>query len=169
MDALDLLFTRRSIRSFAPGEITMHQIETILRAAMAAPSSANRQPWHFIVIRERALLDAIPAHHPHAACVTQTALAILVCIDTREELAPGYGIQDASAATMNILYAAHAQGLGAVWCGCYPREQRIAAFRELFGLPTEILPVSLVVIGPPGEQKGPSERFKAERIHFDRW
>jgi len=117
---------------------------------MSAPSAGNQQPWHFIVVNERVLLDRIPEFSPYAAMCRQAPLGILVCGDTTLEKYPGYWIQDCSAATQNLLLAAHDLGLGAVWTGVYPREERIRGFREAFKLPDHILPLAFVVIGYPG-------------------
>jgi len=99
----------------------------------------------------------------------QASVAILVCLDKNLELADGYGIQDCSTATQNILLAAHAKGLGAVWLGIYPREHRVENMRKLLNLPDNITPLSLVSIGYPAEEKPPEDRFDSSRIHYERW
>jgi nitroreductase len=169
MEALEAIFTRRSIRSFTPQPVSADMIETLLRAAMSAPSACNQQPWHFVVVTDRATLDAIPAIHPHAGMARQAALAILVCADPHLETCPGYWPQDCSAATENILLAARALGLGAVWTGVYPGEERIAAFRKFFGLPDHVIPLSFIPIGYPAEPAHAVDRYHADRIHPDRW
>lgn len=169
MDTLDIILTRRSIRSFTPQPVDPQLVDQILQAAMSAPSACNQQPWHFVVITDRKALDAIPAIHPNAGMATHAALAILVCADPLIQTCPGYWPQDCAAATENLLLAAHALGLGAVWTGIYPGEERIAAFRELCGLPSHIVPLCLVPIGYPAEPARREERYKAERVHYDRW
>ena len=169
MEALETIFTRRSIRSFSPQPVSPEQIDTLLRAAMCAPSACNQQPWHFVVITDRAALDAIPTIHPHAGMARQVPLAILVCADPRLETCPGYWPQDCSAATENILLAARALGLGSVWTGVYPGEDRIAAFRSFFGLPDAVVPFSFIPIGVPAEPAHAADRYRAERVHRDRW
>jgi nitroreductase len=96
-------------------------------------------------------------------------LGILICGDLRLELSPGYWVVDCSAAAQNMLLAAHALGLGAVWCGVYPRQERMEGFSRLLGLPEEVKPHSLILVGYPAEQRGPEERFRPDRIHYQRW
>ena len=169
MDALEAISGRRSIRKYTADPVSEEAVETLLRAAMSAPSANDEQPWHFVVIRDRALLDQIPAFHQYAKMLTEAATAILICGDQKSAGHLGYLIQDCSAATENLLIAAHAAGLGAVWLGIYPREPRIQGIRDLLGLPPHIMPVALVAIGHPGERKPPSNRFKKDRVHLDHW
>ncbi len=169
METLEAIRTRRSVREFTAQPVEESAVETLLRAAMSAPSAGNQQPWHFIVVNERALLDRIPEFSPYAAMCREAPLGILVCGDTTLEKYPGYWIQDCSAATQNLLLAAHDLGLGAVWTGVYPREERMRGFRQLLNLPDHILPLAFVVIGHPAERPQPQDRFRPERIHYNRW
>ncbi len=169
MELMEAILTRRSIRKFKKEAISKELIEKLLRAAMAAPSAGNRQPWHFIVLTEHVVMDKIPEFHPHSKMLTQAAAAIVVCWDKNSELAEGYGIQDASAATENILLAAHASGLGAVWLGIFPREHRVESLKKLLGLPDHIMPLGVVALGYPAEEKPPEDRFDPAKIHFEKW
>ncbi|MBM3498990.1 MAG: nitroreductase family protein [Armatimonadetes bacterium] len=169
MDAIQAVLTRRSIRKYTGEPVTDEQLETLLRAAMAAPSAANKQPWHFVVVREAGLREAFTEFHPHAGMLREAPIGILVCGDTELELGDGYWIQDCSAATENLLIAAHAIGLGAVWCGITPRAERVAQTKALFGLPDNVIPLGIIAVGHPAEEKGPGERYQAERVHQDRW
>jgi nitroreductase len=169
MEAMEALLTRRSVRSYRDQPVSESQIETLLRAAMAAPSAGNERPWHFVVVRDRAVLDAIPSVHPYAKMAAEAPLAIVVCGDTSLEKYEGFWVQDCAAATENLLLAAHATGLGAVWCGVYPSEERVKGVRKLVLIPESVVPLAIVVIGVPGEEKAPSDRFDASRIHRDRW
>jgi len=99
----------------------------------------------------------------------EASVAILVCGDLSEEKHGGYWIQDCSAATQNILIAAHAKGLGAVWLGIYPRKERIDGMRKLLGIPEHVVPLSLISIGYPAEQKPPANRYNAFKIHNNHW
>ncbi len=144
-------------------------MRTLLEAAMSAPSAGNEQPWHFVVVSDRGTLDAIPRIHPYAGMVAEAPVAVVVCCDVRLEKHNGFWVQDCSAAVQNILIAAWALGLGAVWCGIYPREERVAGFRELLGLPPEVIPLALIPVGWPAEEKPPAERFDERRVHYDRW
>lgn len=136
---------------------------------MAAPSAGNQQPWHFIVLDERAVLDAIPEHHPHSSMIREATVAILVCGDVSAEKHRGYWVQDCAAATENMLVAVTALGLGAVWLGVYPREDRVKGLKGLFGLPDHIIPFSLIPIGRPAEEKPSADRYDPSRIHYNRW
>jgi nitroreductase len=169
MDTLEAILTRRSVRKYTDKPISDEIVRQLLQAAMQAPSAANEQPWHFIVIKERRTLNQVPTFHPHSHMLKQAALAILVCEDTSQEVYGGRGPLDCSAATMNMLLAAHAMGLGAVWVGIYPVEERIAAMRKLLAIPAQVVPISLVSIGYPGEKVPGEDRFKPERVHFERW
>ena len=169
METLDTIFTRRSIRKYTDRVVPDELLTDLLKAAMAAPSAGNEQAWQFIVIRDRAILDAIPKFHPYAAMLKYASVAILVCGDLTLEKHKGYWVQDCSAATQNLLLAAAATGLGAVWTGVYPMEDRVAGMRKLLILPEHIVPLSLVPIGYPAEHPGRSERFDQSRIHRDHW
>lgn len=136
---------------------------------MAAPSAGNQQPWHFVLVDDRDILRRIPEIHPHASMVPGSAIAILVCGDSSSERYPEYWIQDCAAATENILLAARALGLGAVWLGITPRAERVAAFKDSFDLPEQIAPLSMIAIGKPAETKPPAGRYDGARIHRNHW
>jgi nitroreductase len=169
MDAIEAILMRRSIRRYTDAPVTDEEVETLLRAAMAAPSAANKQPWHFVVVRDQGQRDAFAEFHPYAGMLREAQVGVLVCGDTELELGDGYWIQDCSAATENLLIAAHAIGLGAVWCGITPRADRVAQTQALFGLPGNVIPLGMICVGHPAEEKGPGERYQAERVHQDRW
>jgi nitroreductase len=169
MEAMDAILSRRSIRKYTGQPVPDEMIGELLKAAMSAPSAGNQQPWHFVVIRERSILDQIPKYHPYSAMLKETSVAILVCGDLKSEKHKGYWVQDCSAATQNLLIAAQAKGLGAVWLGVYPREDRVAGIRKLLGLPEHIVPLSLIPIGYKGEEKPPADRYDASRVHHNRW
>jgi nitroreductase len=169
MNFLDVICTRRSIRKYTDQEVTDDQILQLLKAAMYAPSARNEQPWHFIVVKDKQRLLALSDIHPYAKMLTEASLAILVCGDSSIIETEGYWVQDCTAATQNLLLAAHVLGLGAVWLGVYPREERIHAMKDFFKFPAHIHPLSLISIGYPAEKIEMPERFKKERIRFDKW
>ncbi|EEG78981.1 nitroreductase family protein [Dethiobacter alkaliphilus] len=166
---MDTILRRRSIRKYKDKPVPEQVVYELLRAGMNAPSAGNAQPWHFVVIRDRKILDAVPEFHPYSGMIREAPMAILVCGDLREEKYPGYWVQDCSAATQNILLAAQDRGLGTVWLGMYPREERVLAMRKLLGMPEEVIPLSLIPVGYPAEKKGPADRFLPERVHYDGW
>ena len=169
MDVLETIMTRRSIRKFTGEGVGEEIIEELLKAAMAAPSSKNEQPWVFIVIDDQDLLHEIPKFQPYAEMIKTAPVAILVCADRRRFLSEEVWVQDCAAATQNILLVAHGRGLGAVWLGIYPRLERVKGMRSLLDIPIHIIPFSLVVLGHPAERKPPANRFDASRIHRNKW
>jgi nitroreductase len=169
MELLEGILTRRSIRKYKPGKISGETIRELLKAAMSAPSARNRQPWHFVIIDERKILDQIPTFHPHAEMLREAGLGILVCGDEAKELKKGYYPLDCSAAVENLLLAVHAKGLGGVWIGIYPREDRIAEMRNLLKIPDGIVPFALVSIGYPAEESREVDRYDESRIHKNGW
>jgi nitroreductase len=169
MEAMEAILTRRSIRSYADKAIGDEEIEGILRAAMAAPSAGNQQPWEFVVIDDRGMLDRIPEVHPYAQMAAQAPMAIVVCGDLKKEKHKGLWVQDCAAATENLLLAAHASGLGAVWCGVHPNAEREGAVRAFLKLPEGVIPLALLVLGYPGEEKPPSDRYDPVRVHRNGW
>jgi len=169
MDAITAIKTRRSIRKYKDKPVPDEVIDQLLEVGMMAPSAGNEQPWHFIVIKDREILDKIPTVHPYSKMITQAPVAILVCGDTRMEKHKGFWVQDCSAATQNILIAAHALGLSSVWLGVYPAGDRVKGISELFGLPEHVFPLSLLPIGYPDEEKPQPERFDRLRVKIDKW
>lgn len=171
MELLEAIHTRRSIRAFTDAPVSEADLDVVLRAAMAAPSAGNAQPWHFVVITDRATLDAIPAIHPHAAMVKQAPMAIAVAAELAQEKYPGFGYWtlDCSAAVQNLLLAARDIGLGTVWCGIYPRPERMEGLGKLLSLPEGVKAHALVVIGHPAQEFKRVDRFKPERIHKNAW
>ncbi|MFH1010531.1 MAG: nitroreductase family protein [bacterium] len=169
METIEAIYTRRSIRKYASEPISEEMIHELLTAAMYAPSAGNQQPWHFVVITERRLLDAIPSFHPHAKMLKQAPVAILVCGDPTLEKYKGRWMLDCSAATQNILLAAHARGLGTVWVGIYPERERIENMQRLLNLPPHIIPLALIPIGYPAEHVPQPERFHISKIHYNQW
>jgi nitroreductase len=169
METLEAIRTRRSIRKYLDKSLPKDILQQVLEAAMYAPSACNAQPWQFLVIENRKLLREVPNIHPYAAMAAQAPLAILVCGDTSLEKVPGYWVIDCAAAVQNLLLAAHALGLGAVWTGVYPQQQRVEGFRRLLGLPKNVIPHSLVPLGYPAEQPLHEERYRTDRIHHDTW
>jgi nitroreductase len=169
MDAMEAILTRRSVREYSDEPVSEAVVGQILRAAMQAPSAGNQQPWHFVVVRDRALLDAVPTFHPHAQMLRQAPAAILVCADTRDLKYADLWVQDCAAAAQNLLLAAHALGLGAVWIALHPYDARSGPVCALFGLPPQVRPLCLVAIGHPGSPTPIQDRFQPERVHRDRW
>lgn len=169
MEAMQAIMSRRSVRRFVRRPVGQAEVESLLRAAMQAPSAHNKQPWHFVVIRDRASLEAVPRFHPYARMLPHAELAILICGEPAREDREATLNQDCGAAAQNLLLAAHALGLGAVWVGIHPAAERVESMRSLLGIPTHILPLALIAVGHPAEQPAPEDRYRPERVRCERW
>lgn len=166
------IMTRTSIRAFTDQAVEESKVEALLRAGMAAPTAVNKQPWAFVVVREREQLDRLREAQPNARMLATAQLAIVVCGDMEKALegaAQSYWVQDTSAATENILLAAHALGLGAVWTGVYPNADRVAAVSEALGLPSQIIPLNVIPIGYPDQSPEPKDKWNPANVHYERW
>src|SRR5512139_28996 len=161
-DALKIIYTRRSVRSFTGDTVSREDLMKILRAGMSAPSAVNIQPWAFVVVTKRETLDELCARLPYAKMLDRAGAAIVVCgIPDKDEVYSGkYWVMDCSAATENILLAAHALGLGAVWTAVYVDEQRMLDVREILGIPQNIIPLNVIPIGVPKGGGTVIDKFK---------
>lgn len=169
-NTLETIMTRTSIRSFTDKAVSADTIELLLRAGMAAPTAVNLQPWHFVAVNDRAKLDELGGNGRQSKMLQEATLAIVVCGNMEKALeGPGqaFWIQDCSAATENILLAAHALGLGAVWTGCYPIEERVAMVSQVLGLPEHIVPLCVIVMGYPNENPEPKDKWKPENVSYN--
>lgn len=167
---LDNIATRTSVRDYEARPVEKEKIEKMLRAAMAAPTAMNKQPWHFVVVDQRNVLDALAGANPYAKMLKKAPLAIVVCGNTDKMIEGGgrdFWIQDASAATENLLLAAHAMGLGAVWTGAYPSEERCISISKVLSLSDNLIPLNMIVVGYPAEQPQPKQKFKEENISYN--
>lgn len=166
---LETIQKRRSIRKYIEQPVAKETINQLLLAAMYAPSAANQQPWHFIVVEKRELLEELSTFNSGYSPVAMAQAAIIVCGEEGLAKLKQYWVQDCSAATENILIAATAIGLGSIWMGVSPGSNHIEKIRELFNIPDKITPFSVVSIGYPAEEKTAENRFKAERIQYNSW
>jgi len=169
MDVFDALHTRRSIRKYLQKDIPEDLVQQILAAAMMAPSAGNERPWQFVLVSEKEKKEQIKAAHPYAGMMANAPLGILICGDLTKQKHEGFWVQDCSAAMQNLLLAAHASGLGAVWTGIYPVEDRVKQFCTIFNLPEQIIPFGLAVMGWPDQSSKTPERFDPSRIHRNTW
>lgn len=166
-ELIQTIFSRRSIRSYTAQPVGEEQVAILLKAAMAAPSASNLKPWHFVVLKKRETLDSLAEVHPYGKMLFQAPLGIAVCGDSA--ISAQYWVQDCSAATENLLLAATALGLGSVWLGVYPGEERVKAVRDVLGLPEMIIPLNLIPIGYPAELKEPRTQYDAACTHSECW
>lgn len=166
---MNAIFRRRSIRRYTQQEVSDTLIKTLLEAGMSAPSAGNQRPWQFVVIKDEAMLQKLSEASPYAKMIPNAAVAILVCGDSEREVHQGFWVQDCSAATENILIEAEDNGLGAVWIGMYPREERVEFLRDILNIPEHIVPFALLSIGYPAETKDTSNRYDESRVHYEQW
>ncbi|HOI13509.1 MAG TPA: nitroreductase family protein [Methanoculleus sp.] len=169
MDALEAIMTRRSVREYADRPVPGETARELFAAAMQAPYAGSEPPWYFIVIDDPELLPRIPAISPYAEISTPAPLAILVCIDLRTPESRGLRVQACAAATENLLLAAHAVGLGAVWTAVYPDPDRMLGYANLFSLPEAVAAFALVTVGYPATRPPPVDRYREDRVHRNGW
>jgi nitroreductase len=169
---LENIHKRKSVRNYTGEQVTKSCLLVLLKAAMAAPSARNRQPWTFIVVTERRMLDALGDRLPYTKMLYKAGAAIVVCGDSTIDLQPGatdLWYQDAAAATQNILLATEAMGLGAVWSALYPYPDRMEHVRNLLRIPDHVSPFNIIPIGHPTGEEQPKEKFRADRVHWGQW
>ena len=169
---LQAIMTRTSVRAFLDRSVSDETIDLLLKAAMAAPSAKNSQPWAFVVIKNRELLEKLGASLPNAKMTATAPAAVAVC-GVLDKTLPGeareYWIQDAAAATENFLLAAHALGLGAVWTGVHPISERIRILKDTLKLPENVAPFCLIPFGWPAESGTVKNKWDESAIHQDIW
>ncbi|MGC9311565.1 MAG: nitroreductase family protein [Sediminispirochaetaceae bacterium] len=167
MDAMECIFSRTSVRSFQNRDVDDKVITEILKAGMAAPSAVNMQPWMFVVVRERALLDKLADRLPYTKMAAQATVAVVVCGDLRKTIdqrEQEYWVEDCSAATQNILLAAHALGLGAVWTAVYPVSERVNTVLSILEFPEYLVPLNVIPIGYSGAAGSPKNKWDPDKV-----
>lgn len=170
-ETLKTIFNRKSVRDFTGEKIEIEKLDVLLKAGMAAPSARNIQPWNFILVTKREILDNLADKLPYAKMLYQSGAAIVVCgtPDTENEELSSYWVQDCSAATENILLAGESLGLGAVWTGVFPRKDRVSAVKEILGIPVNAEPLNVIAIGHPAKETTPKNKFDPGKIHYECW
>lgn len=169
---LKIIHQRKSVRKYVDKPVSKEQLEKLVRAGMAAPTARNRQPWAFIVITERKTLDKLGKNLPYAKMILQTPAAIVAAGDMKlaiEGKGKNFWVQDVSAAVQNILLAAEAMGLGAVWTGVYPREAQQKILNETLSLPEHIIPLALIPVGVPEGVEEPKNKWDPKKVHWEKW
>jgi nitroreductase len=169
MEALKAIMTRRSVRHFSGEPVTDEEIETVLRAAMAAPSAHNGRPWRFVLVRDREILKRLSRATLYAKPLATAEAGIVVCAERSSVTSAGFWVIDCSAAIENALLAAHALGLGGLWMGVHPIAPFTAAVRRIIGAPRGVRIHSMIAIGRPAEAKEPIDRFEPDWVHPDHW
>lgn len=164
---LDLIYSRRSVRAFSADPVSDEQVDAILRAAMAAPSARNLQPWHFIVVRKRRTLDKLAQVHKYAYMLEKAPLGIVVCGD--QKASERHWVEDTCVATQNLLLAATALGLGGVWISLYPKKKHQKYVGELLDIPDHIGVLCILALGVPAEKKEARTQYNPDRVHEEEW
>ena len=167
--ALETIHARKSVRTYTNEPVSQEQVETLLRAAMAAPSGMNLQPWRFVVVTDEATKEKLAGGFNKM--IAKAPVAIVVCGKTTRAMGGENRnwTADCAAATENLLLAAEAIGLGAVWTACYPYEDRMNPAIEALGLPEDVKPYCIVPVGHPGGKEKPKDKWKPENIHYNKW
>ena len=170
-EKLAVIYGRRSIRVYSPAAVSEAAVQQLLGAAMAAPSAVAKDPWRFVVIRNRETLSDIASALPNGQMLASAALGIAVCgdLEAAHDRQLSYLLQDCSAAIENLLLGAHILGLGACWLGVHPREQRVNVLKQILSLPPSVIPVACIAIGHPAEVKEPRTRFNRDYVHLEKW
>ena len=170
-DALTIIHSRKSVRNFTGQDVSKELLDKIVRAGMAAPTAVNKQPWSFVVVTDRKTLDSLKDGLPHAKMLDKAGAAIIVCAIPEKafEKKVEYAVIDSTCASENILLAAEALGLGAVWTAAYPYQDRMGFVRKTLNIPDDVIPLNVIPIGYPTGVDKPKDKFKPENIHWEKW
>jgi nitroreductase len=170
-DFFSVIHDRKSVRSFTGQSVSNDALDKIIRAGMAAPTAVNMQPWAFVVVTDRKTLDALSAGLPYAKMLDMAEAAIIVCVipEKAYEKSPDLAVIDGACASENILLAAEALGLGAVWTAAYPYKDRMAVARKALNIPQNIIPLNVIPVGHPTGTDKPKDKYNPENIHREKW
>ena len=166
---MNIIFERCSIRKYQNKAIEKENIELILKAAFCAPSARNAQPWEFIVIEDKSTLQTLSTFTPYAKPLQNATLGVVVCANLNRNSMIDFCEQDLAAATQNMLLQAQTLGIGSVWIGVYPIEERVAMLKEHFKLPEQIVPLWMIAFGYPDEKANIKNKFQESYIHYEKW
>lgn len=171
-DVINVILERKSVRKYLDKPVEKDKLELLLKSAMAAPSAVNHQPWVFVVVDDREILNEMAHNLPYAKMLLTAPLAIVICGDIDKALTDweqDFWIQDCSAATENLLIAVEALGLGAVWTALYPADDRVKVVKDALNMPHNLMPLNVIPIGYPAGHDAPTDKWKPENIHYNKW
>lgn len=171
-DFLSVIHSRKSVRQYTGQRVSKEDLLTLVKAGMAAPSARDRRPWQFIVVTDEDTLARLAEGLPYTKMILRSKSCIIVCGDMDKALKgeeEQFWVQDCSAATENILLAAEAMGLGAVWSGMYPLKERMAHVRKVLGMPESVIPLNVIAVGYPTGEEKPKDKFDGQRVHWGKW
>ncbi len=168
---LSEIYKRRSVRAYQPKEVPEALVRDLLQAGMAAPSAVVKDPWRFVVVTRQDLLERIAAYLPNGKMLARAAVGLVVCgsIEDAHDRQESYMLQDCSAAIENVLVAASMLGLGACWLGVHPRQERIDGIRAVLKVPAGIIPLAVIAVGWPAEEKAPRTRYDESKVIWESW
>ncbi len=169
IDVITAIEKRHSVRKFTTAPIGDKELNTILNAGLQAPSAKNKRPCHFVVIKDKNILEELAGHNPNARMLAEAACAVAVCGDSNVEGMKEFLYEDCAAASQNILLCSYGLGIGAVWCGVVRNSEWKKIITERLSLPLKVEPISVIALGYPDEEKEVSERWDAGKIHYDNW
>jgi nitroreductase len=171
-DTVSVIHSRKSVRSYTGEPVSKDELEALLKAGMAAPTARNARPWKFIVVTDAQTLRKLAEGLPYTKMIVKAKSCIVVCGDMNRTLSGAerdFWVQDCSAATENILLAAEAMGLGAVWSGMYPLTERVEHVRKVLGIPGTFIPLNVIAVGHPAGTDRPKDKFEPDNIHWEKW
>lgn len=167
------ILSRKSVRAYTDRPISKTQLDTLVRAAMAAPTGKDMRPWKFVIVDDKSVIDELAKGLPRAKMLAEAQAAIVVCGDmsiTDDKGEPSKNwMLDCSAATENFLLMAESMGIGAVWTGVYPYEDRTKTVKEILNLPEEIKPLCVIPMGYPKGDPQPKDKYNKENVRYNKW
>ena len=163
-ETINTIMNRKSVRSYTPQPVEKEKIDILVKAGLAAPSGKDIRPWDIVVIDDRALLDQMAGELRNASMLKEAPLVIVVCGDTVKSF---YWYLDCAAVTQNILLAAEAQGLGAVWTAAYPYQDRMQVIESHINMPSQIRPFVVIPIGYPKGEQTVKDKYDATKVHYN--
>ena len=166
---MSLIFKRHSVRRFRDEKVSDEKIENLLKAGMQAPSACNAQPWEFIVVSKAEDKQAISEMHQFAKPAANASHLIITLGNLNESKVHGMIEQDLGACNENILLQATHEGLGAVWLGFHPIEDRVLKLNEYLDIPDYCIPFSVICVGYPAQDGEVKLRYDESKVHFDRY
>lgn len=163
------IFNRYSVRKFTGEPLEKEKIDLLVKAAFAAPSARNKQPWEFLLVTQRPMLEKMSKTSPYAGMLTEAALGVCICMDEKRWNNLEHAIEDCAAAAENMLVQAADMGLGGVWLGVLPDTDRVEKIRTLFALPDGVIPLCMLAIGHPAAPGKPKDKYNETRVHWEKW
>lgn len=170
-DTFSVIHSRKSVRSFTGASVSKEDLDKIIRAGMAAPTAVNKQPWSFVVVTDKKVINTLATGLPTARGIEKAGAIIIVCAEPEKAHmeSKDFAIIDASLASENILLATEALGLGGHWTASYPYEDKMKHVRTVLGIPASIIPLNVILVGVPTGGDKPKDKYQKDKIHWGKW